>query len=268
MPHTVVHPHTFACPHTFIHPIYLYVPWHPHIFIHPHMSPMLSYALLHSRGYLHVVGDVGHFLCWGSGGVSISVRLLVSVSTYIGCLLCFILCFLVVLLCLKFLLPWLWLLLSSDCGVFWYVIYIISDCGSLFDGTFYNVGSAWCGSAATPDTKMLWRCLWPCLHATAATSIFNASSGLCQLCHGFSRGRFLFKSWASHCLYIICLFWCLLSTFKCYAGCHIHPGGSHIGVCTPATPWSLPMAGICVARWWSLAHTRYAQSGCSLHYIE
>ena len=31
---------------------------------------------------------------------------------------------------------------SSDCGVFWYVMYIISDCGSLFDGASYNVGSA------------------------------------------------------------------------------------------------------------------------------
>ena len=72
---------------------------------------------------------------------------------------------------------------------------------------------------------MLWRCYWPCLCATAATSIFNASSGLCQLCHGFSTGRFLFQSWASyHFVYIVwCLFWCLLSTFRCHAGCHIHP---------------------------------------------
>ena len=31
---------------------------------------------------------------------------------------------------------------SSDCGVFWYVISIISDHGSLFDGASYNVGSA------------------------------------------------------------------------------------------------------------------------------
>ena len=31
---------------------------------------------------------------------------------------------------------------SSDCGVFWYVISIFSDHGSLFDGASYNVGSA------------------------------------------------------------------------------------------------------------------------------
>ena len=88
---------------------------------------------------------------------------------------------------------------SSDCGVFWYIISIISDYGSLFDGASYNIGSAWCGSATTPDTQMLWRCSWPCLCPTAATSIFDASSGLCQFCHGFSTDRFLFQSWASHC---------------------------------------------------------------------
>ena len=36
------------------------------------------------------------------------------------------------------------------------------------------------------------------LCAMAANSIFNASSSLCQLCCGFSTGRFLFQSWASH----------------------------------------------------------------------
>ena len=34
----------------------------------------------------------------------------------------------------------------------------------------------------------------PCHCVTAATFIPNASSGLCQLCHGFSTGRFLFQS--------------------------------------------------------------------------
>ena len=45
-----------------------------------------------------------------------------------------------------------------------------------------------------PDMKRLWRCSWQCLCATAATSIFDASSGLCQLCHGFSIDKFLFQS--------------------------------------------------------------------------
>ena len=49
-------------------------------------------------------------------------------------------------------------------------------------------------------------------------------------------------------LYVWCLFWCLLSTFRCHAGCHIHSGAQPLG--------------------WSLAHTRYAQSSCCLHYLE
>ena len=52
--------------------------------------------------------------------------------------------------------------------------------------------SAWCGSAATTDTKALWGCCWPCHCAAAAASISDASSGLCQLCHGSSTYRFLF----------------------------------------------------------------------------
>ena len=48
-------------------------------------------------------------------------------------------------------------------------------------------------------------------------------------------------------LYVWCLFWCVHSTFRCHAGCHICPWGSTVGVCTIATPWSLPMAGICAA---------------------
>ena len=45
-------------------------------------------------------------------------------------------------------------------------------------------------------------------------------------------------------------------------------GGSTIKVSTITTFWSLPMAGICATWKWSLAYTRYAQSGCSLHCFE
>ena len=45
-------------------------------------------------------------------------------------------------------------------------------------------------------------------------------------------------------------------------------GGSTIGVCTISILWNLLMAGICATWQWSSAHTRYAQSGCSLHYFE
>ena len=77
---------------------------------------------------------------------------------------------------------------SSYSGIFWPVI---SDSGSFPD----RVSSKpWHGSTTTLDTKGLWRCSWLHFCATAANSIFNASSGLCQLCYGFSTGRFLFQS--------------------------------------------------------------------------
>ena len=76
---------------------------------------------------------------------------------------------------------------SSYSGIFWPVI---SVSGSFPD----RVSSKpWCGSTTTLDAKELWRCSWLRFCATA-NSIFNASSGLCQLCYGFSTGRFLFQS--------------------------------------------------------------------------
>ena len=118
---------------------------------------------------------------------------------------------------------------SSDCCVFHYIISSLSGYnGSLLDGASHNIRSAWCGSTTTADIKALWRCCWPCHCATAATSISDASSGLCQLHHGSSAGRFPFQSWASlHFLflYVWCLFWCMLSAFRCHAGCHIHLWG-------------------------------------------
>ena len=160
---------------------------------------------------------------------------------------------------------------SSDCGVFWYVISTTGDHGSMFNRASYNIGSVWCGSAATPDPKRLWRCSWPCLCATAANPIFNASLDLCQLCHGFSTGRFLSQSQASHhfvyYMFGVCSGVCfLLSGAMLDAISTLR--GSTIGVCTIATSWSLSVEGICATWWWSSAHTRYAQSGCSFHYIE
>ena len=248
---------------------------------HPHMSPMLPCASVCSRGFLMWYGDVGsscldtpmcldasscpthlyaplyvyvlggylHVL-WGntpyvggSRGFSTSVRLLVSVSASIGCPLCFISHLSCSSLCLKSLLPWLQLLLLQwlwcllICHLYYWWPWL------LLDGAPYNIGSAWCGSASTSDTKMCWRGSWPCLCATAATSIFNAISGLCQLCHGFSTGRFLFQSWPSHhFVYYMFGVCCLLSGAMLDA--IFTPRGSTIGVCTIATPWSLPMAGI------------------------
>ena len=83
---------------------------------------------------------------------------------------------------------------SSYSGIFWPVFCVISDSGSFHDRVLSKLGSAWCGSSTTLDAKRLWRCSWLSFCATAATSIFNASFSLCQLCYGFSTGRFLFQS--------------------------------------------------------------------------
>ena len=81
----------------------------------------------------------------------------------------------------------------SSCysGIFWPVII---DSGSFPDRVSSKLGSAWHGSTTTLDAERLWRCSWLSFYATAATSIFNASFSLCQLCYGFSTGRFLFQS--------------------------------------------------------------------------
>ena len=103
---------------------------------------------------------------------------------------------------------------SSYSGIFWPVFYVISDSGSFPDRISSQLGSAWCASTTTLDAKRLWRCSWLSFCATAATSIFNASFSLCQLCYGFSTGRFLFlelslPSFVSY----ICLVGILVSAF-------------------------------------------------------
>ena len=49
-------------------------------------------------------------------------------------------------------------------------------------------------------------------------------------------------------LYVWCLFWCLLSFFRCHAGYHIHPWGCQHWGLHHCNPWCFPMAGIC-ATW-------------------
>ena len=83
---------------------------------------------------------------------------------------------------------------SSYHGIFWPVFGFISDHGSFPDRVSSKLGSVGSGSTTTLDAERLGRCYWHCLCATAATSIFNAPSGLCQLSYGFSTGRFLFQS--------------------------------------------------------------------------
>ena len=188
---------------------------------------MLTCMSVCSRGYLHVLwGKL--FLCWGSGGISTSDRLLGSVSTSIWCPLCFILYLSCSSLCLKSPLPWLWLLLLQWCGIFWYAITIIGDCGSLFDVTSYSIWSAWCSFVSTPDTKMLWRCSWP------------PSSMTLQVYANYAMGSpqvgFRVEPPTICILYVWSLFWCLLSTFRCLAGCHTHPLGAQLVGFAPLQP--------------------------------
>ena len=78
-------------------------PTHLHIYMLPCMCVC-------SRVIACIMGETSHML-GGWGHFSTSVRLLVSVSTSIGCSLCFILYPSCSSLCLKSLLPLLWLLL-------------------------------------------------------------------------------------------------------------------------------------------------------------
>ena len=226
-------------------------------------SLVASMCICMFRGYLCYMGNIPLML--GVGVVPHMLRVwghlhicqaLVPGSTSIGCPLCFILDLFVVHYVLHIYHSYNYYS-SSYGGVFWSVIYFISDHGPFLDGASCNIRSSWSGSATNPDARMPWRCYFPCLHATAATSIFDASSGLCQLCYGFStQVGFFFRVEFPTILYIICLVSVLLSGARLDA---VFPyGGSTVRVCTIATLWSLPMSGICATWWWSLVHTWYA----------
>ena len=130
-------------------------------------------------------------LCWGFGGVPPSVGSSGGSST--GVPMCSFLYIFVVHYVSHFYHGYDYYS-SSYGGIFWLVISFISDCGSFPDGVSSKLGSVCSGSTTTLDAKRLWRCYWALPLCTAATSILDASSGLCQLCYGFSTGRFLFQS--------------------------------------------------------------------------
>ena len=222
-PPMFIHPHMFVCPHVFVHPQGCTSPYVPILLC----ASVCSWRLLYVLGVVRSPLHVGHFpytspiwvppllftpqliwwlpcalvcswdicmlygdfpLCWGcspsvggSGGISTwDVHMLILVH--------FVVCYVS-----HFYYGYNYYS-SSYGGIFWPVINFISDHGSFPDGVSSNHRSVWSGSTTTLDSERLRRCYWLCLCATAATSIFNASSGLCQLCYGFSTGRFLFQS--------------------------------------------------------------------------
>ena len=80
---------------------------------------------------------------------------------------------------------------TCDCCVLWsithhYDSYAISYlCGP------DDIRSGWCGSATTIDSKGHYEgSCWPHHYAAVTTSVPNASSGICQLCHGSSVCKF------------------------------------------------------------------------------
>ena len=164
-PHMLRHPEMPPCSYMFEHPLichqcspvhlhvlgYLPVFWgcrepsfgHPHVFgcLPSGQHPHTLYAPLH----VYVLGVIAcamgeHPICWGalahlSGFWCLSVHPL-DVHYASSCT------FLVVHYVSSICFCHYNYYSSSDCGVFWYIISIICDYGTLFDGTSYNVGSA------------------------------------------------------------------------------------------------------------------------------
>ena len=92
--------------------------------------------------------------------------------------------------------------------------------GPNLDGATINIRSAWWGSTTIDDTEGHKKGCWPCHPAAAAT--------LVQMpLQAYAMGPLqisLFQNWALHQFSYICwyLLWCMLSTFRCHTGCHIH----------------------------------------------
>ena len=102
---------------------------------------------------------------------------------------------------------------SSYSGIFWPVISLLSDSGSFPDRVSSKLGSAWSGSTTTFDAERLKRCCWLSFCATAANSIFDASSGLCNYAMGSPQVGFFFRVEPPTILYITCLVSILVSAF-------------------------------------------------------
>ena len=111
---------------------------------------------------------------------------------------------------------------SSDCGIFWYVI---SYHWWPWLPLWWGFLQCW--------VSMMWFChhpwhqdalevvlVMPLCHSSNLPS-FDASSGLCQLHHGFSTDMFLFRVEPPTILYIICLVSVLVSAFYFQVPCWI-----------------------------------------------
>ena len=110
-------------------------------------------------------------------------------------------------------------------GLFWTVISGISDSGSFPDRVSSKLGSAWHGSTTTLDAKRLWRCSWLSSVPQQQTPSSVPPLAYANYAMGSPQVGFFFRVESPTILYLIyvwCPFWCLLSTFRCPVGCHIH----------------------------------------------
>ena len=112
-----------------------------------------------------------------------------------------------------------------------------------------NIRSAWCGSATKFDSQGHYKGLsWHHHYDAATASVPNAFSGICQIYHESSAGKFLFKSWASHQFLILCVGVCYRVCFL-VSGSHVAAmftnGNSTIGTCNTATVYDQWHSGQC-----------------------
>ena len=137
---------------------------------------------------------------------------------------------------------------SGYSGIFWPVI---SDSGSFPDRVSSKLGSAWHGSTTTLDAESLWEvflaqflCHSSKLHLQCLLAYANYAMGSQQV------GFFFRVEPPPFC--ILCMFGACSGVCFLLLGAELDAiftyGGSTIRVCTFATLWSLPMAGIC-ATW-------------------
>ena len=113
---------------------------------------------------------------------------------------------------------------SSYGGVFWAVICFIIDHGSFPDGASCNIGSVWSGSTPPLMSRGSGGVIGPTLVPQQQPPCSMPPLGYGNYAMGSPQVGFFFRVEPPTILYIICWcpFWCLLSTFRCQVGCHIH----------------------------------------------
>ena len=194
------------------------------------------------RGYRLVIWGILP-LCWGFGGINTSIKL--GVLQYIHWVS--IMLYLVVHFVSSIYHGYDYYSASYG-GVFWSVIYFISDHGPFLDRASCNMGQH---EVVLPPPLML-RCPGGVIGLASVPQQqpqpLNPLLAYANYAMGSPQVGFLFRAEPSTILYI--MFGVHSGVCFLFSGAKLHAvfpyGGSTIRVCTIATLWSLPMAGICV----------------------